>query len=202
MDKTFVLIDLEQLSYFLGFQIHYLKSGFLVNQAKYVEDLLFKLNMTNVKATALPCVQGRTLSKIDGQPLQDLFVYRSTVGALQYLTHTRPDIAYMVNHLSQFLQKPKDIHWRAVKQVLRYVSTKNFGILFQPSFDLQVTVYSDIDWASNVKDRKSVAAYCAFVGNSLVSWARSKQLLPDQVLNLNTGPLPMRHQRLYGFNNY
>lgn len=60
----------------MGFQIHYLESGFLVNQAKYVEDLLFKLNMTDVKVIASPYVKGRTLSKRYGKPLLDPVVYR------------------------------------------------------------------------------------------------------------------------------
>lgn len=110
LDKVFALKDLECLSYFLEFQVHYLESGFLVNQAKYVDDLLFKLNMSDIKATVSPGVQGRNLLKSGGQPLADPFLYISTVGALQYLTHTCPDIAYMVNHLSQFLQHPTDVH--------------------------------------------------------------------------------------------
>lgn len=135
LDKTFVLKDLGRLHYFLGIQIHYLESGFILNQAKYVDDLLHKLKLSDVKPIASPSVQGKLLSKTDGNPLDDLFIYRSIIGTLQYLTHTRPDIAYIVNHLSQFLQCPTDVHWQAVKRVLQYISgTKHFGVLSIESY--------------------------------------------------------------------
>lgn len=100
LDKTFALKDLGRLHYFLGIQIHYLESGFILNQAKYVDDLLHKLKLSDVKHIASPSVQGKLLSKTDGNPLDDPFIYRSIIGTLQYLMHTQPDIAYIVNHLS------------------------------------------------------------------------------------------------------
>ncbi|XP_038902368.1 secreted RxLR effector protein 161-like [Benincasa hispida] len=126
-------------------------------------------------------VLGKHLSIADGTPLDDPFIYRSTIGALQYLTTTRPDIAYIVNHLSKFLQRPIDIHWQAVKRILRYISaTKHFGLLFQPSSDLSIFAYSDADWDSNIDDQKSIAAYCVFIGNNLVSWSSKKQMVVAQ----------------------
>ncbi|XP_038896671.1 secreted RxLR effector protein 161-like [Benincasa hispida] len=136
--------------------------------------LLQRLQLTNLKPSPSPSVLGKNLSIDDGSPLNDPFIYRSTVGMLQYLTTTRLDIAYIVNHLSQFLQRPTDAHWQAVKRVLRYVSaTKNFGLFFQPSSDLSISTYSDADWASNIDDRNFVA--CVFVGSNLVSWSSKKQ---------------------------
>lgn len=73
--------------------------------------------------------------------------YRSTVGALQYLNNTRPDIAYILNHLSQFLKQPTDIYWQAVKRVLRYLSgMRHLGLHITPGSDLSLTAYSDVDW--------------------------------------------------------
>ncbi|KAL4028032.1 hypothetical protein IC575_011224 [Cucumis melo] len=97
----------------------------------YVEDLLYKLQLTDLKPAPSPSVLGKHLSLGEGTPLADPLIYRSTIGVLQYLTNTRPDISYIVNHLSQFLQKPIDHHWQAVKRILRYISgTKNYGLLF------------------------------------------------------------------------
>lgn len=68
------------------------------------------------------------------------------------------------------MKAPTDAHWQAIKRVLRYISgTRNFGIFIQQGDDLNITAYSDADWASNLDDRKSVAAYCAFIGNNVVS---------------------------------
>ncbi|XP_038887194.1 uncharacterized mitochondrial protein AtMg00810-like [Benincasa hispida] len=83
----FALKELGKLRYFLGVQVHYLESGLLMNQSKYVDDLLHKLQMTDVKPMPSPGVQGQKLSKNDGQPISDPYIYRSTIGALQYLTH-------------------------------------------------------------------------------------------------------------------
>ena len=170
--KRFALKDLGQLQYFLGVQVHYLDFRFIINQANYVEDLLYKLQLTDLKPTSSPSVLGKHLSLGEDTLLADPFIYCSTIGALQYLTNTRPDISYIVNHLSQFLQKPTDLHWQVVKRILRYISgTKHYGLLFQPTTDLSINAYSNADWASNIDDRKSVAAYCVFVGNNLVSWS-------------------------------
>ncbi|XP_038896703.1 secreted RxLR effector protein 161-like [Benincasa hispida] len=89
---------------------------------------------------------------------------------------TRPDISFAVNHLSQFLQCPTTSHWQAIKRILRYIKgTQNYGLLFHPSCDLLISAYSDADWAANVDDRRSVAAYCVFLGGNLVSWSSKKQ---------------------------
>lgn len=118
LDKNFALKDLGLLNYFLGIQVHYLPSGILLNQQKYVDDLLSKLQVGDMKPAPSPSALGQKLSLLSGSPLEDPFMYRSVIGALQYLTHTRPDITYIVNHLSQFLKAPTDDHWRAVKRVL------------------------------------------------------------------------------------
>ncbi|KAA0042448.1 putative mitochondrial protein [Cucumis melo var. makuwa] len=146
LDKQFALKDLGRLTYFLGFQVNYLESGFILNQEKYISDLLHKLQLNDLKPAPSPSAVGKNLSAFGGTPLEDPFVYRNTIGALQYLTNTRPDIAYIVNQLSQFLQKPTDLHWKAVKRVLKYLSgTKSFGLMFQQGDDLAISTYSDAD---------------------------------------------------------
>lgn len=170
LNASFTLKDLGHLSCFLGIQMQNLGSGILLNQSKYVDDLLFKLQLHNMKSAPSPCVVGKQLSIFDGSPMHNLSLYRSTVGALQYLTQTRSDIAYIVNHLSQFLRAPTNTHWHAVRRVLWYlISTKHYGIHIQLSFDFNIVAYSYADWASNIDDRKSIAAFCVFMGNNLVS---------------------------------
>jgi len=48
------------------------------------------------------------------EPLfEDDSQYRRLAGELIYLTVTRPDITYAIRLMSQFIYKPREIHWKA-----------------------------------------------------------------------------------------
>ena len=64
--------------------------------------------MDDIKPISSPMAASYKLSKVVGKPLFDRFVYWSMVGALQYLSFTRPDIAFLVNKVAQFMQAPTD----------------------------------------------------------------------------------------------
>lgn len=108
----------------MGIQLHYLDSCVLLNQSKYINDWLHKLEISLLR---------RHLSLKDRSSIAQPFVYRSTIEALQYHTQTRPYIAYIINQLSEFVHAPTDVHWQAIKCVLRYLSgTKHFSIYSNP----------------------------------------------------------------------
>ncbi|XP_038882382.1 uncharacterized mitochondrial protein AtMg00810-like [Benincasa hispida] len=111
LDSKFAVKDLGQLHYFLEVQLHTVLDGVLLKQEKYVKDLLHHLDLGDLKPAPSPSVLNNQLSISDGTPLDNPYIYRSTIGALQYLTTTRLDITYAVNHLSQYLKKPTDVHW-------------------------------------------------------------------------------------------
>jgi histone deacetylase 1/2 len=118
------------------------------------------------------------LSLTDGTPLgsEDCTQYRSIVGALQYLTLTRPDLAFSVNKVCQFLHAPTTEHWTAVKRILRYVKdTLKLGITFTKSSSTLLSAFSDADWAGCLDDRRSTGGFAIFVGPNLVSWSARKQ---------------------------
>lgn len=88
----------------------------------------------------------------DSLPFSDVHLYRSVVGMLQYVCITRPDLSFCVNKLSQYMSAPSDIHWKAVKRVLRYLAgTMDHGLFFTAG-QLELVGYSDADWASSVED--------------------------------------------------
>ena len=65
----------------------------------------------------------------DSPFLDDHSRYQETVGALQYATLSRPDIAFVVNRVCQFMHAPKENHWSTVKRILRYLKgTTNMGL--------------------------------------------------------------------------
>jgi histone deacetylase 1/2 len=118
------------------------------------------------------------LSAADGVSLgpEDSTKYRSLVGALQYLTLTRPDISYAVNKVCQFLHAPTTVHWSAVKRILRYVQgTMSTGLKIMKSSSTLVTAFSNVDWAGCVDDRRSTGGFALFFGPNLMSWCARKQ---------------------------
>ena len=92
-------------------------------------ELLAKTKMLDAKPVLTPIPANLQLSLTSGTALPDANEYRTIVGSLQYLLVTRPDAAYIVNRLSQFMHKPTTDHWMCVKRLLRYlVGTLNDGL--------------------------------------------------------------------------
>jgi histone deacetylase 1/2 len=125
-----------------------------------------------------PISTSKKLSITEGCRLgdEDSTNYRSVVGALQYLTLTRPDLSFTVNKVCQFLHSPTTAHWSAVKRILRYVKgTLGMGLKLRKSSSTLVSAFSDADWAGCVDDRRSTGGFAVFFGPNLVSWSARKQ---------------------------
>ena len=90
------------LHYFLGIEAYRDTSGLYLTQAKYITDLLKKTKMDEACPLPTPKDYSKILSKTEGDPLDNVFLYRSTIEALQYFTITHPNISYIVSKLSQF----------------------------------------------------------------------------------------------------
>jgi hypothetical protein len=97
------------------------------------------------------------------------------LGALQYVTLTRPDIAYSVNQLCQHMYAPTSVHFAAAKRVLRYLKGSLNSSLHYSKGPLNLIAYCDSDWARNPDDRKSTTGYGVFLGPNLISWSAKKQ---------------------------
>ncbi|KAF7809961.1 Retrovirus-related Pol polyprotein from transposon TNT 1-94 [Senna tora] len=86
--------------------------------SKYIQDLLVKSKMDGACAISTPMVANAKLSKDGNNVMSDPSLYRSTVGALQYITVTRPELSFAVNKVCQFMSNPLEEHWVAVKRIL------------------------------------------------------------------------------------
>jgi hypothetical protein len=114
--------------------------------------------MERCKPTSTPLSTSEKYYAYKGTPLdtQTATKYRSIVGALQYLTLTRPDIAFLVNKVCQYLHAPTTDHLIAVKRILRYVQgTMNLDVKIRKDSSLRVNAFSDADWAGCLDDRRS-----------------------------------------------
>ncbi|CAL2239291.1 unnamed protein product [Prunus armeniaca] len=106
----------------------------------------------------------KNLDNKSGEILSDPIAYRSLFGALQYLTWTRTKIAFSVNQVCQHMHTPRTPHLLAVKRILRYLKgTPAHGLLIHKG-NLNITAYSDSDWAGCPIDRRSTTGYCIFFG--------------------------------------
>ncbi|KAH9782071.1 retrovirus-related pol polyprotein from transposon RE2 [Citrus sinensis] len=178
LGSEFALKDLGDFSYFLGLEVTPSAEGMHLSQTKYICDILSKTNMLGSKSCNTPISVSEKLQKDLGNPFENPSLYRSVIGSLQYVTLTRPEIAFTVSKLSQFLAAPTVLHWQACKRLLRYLQgTAHFGLQFHHSGSLNLTAYSNADWGSDPDDRRSMGGYCMFLGSNLVSWSSKKQTL-------------------------
>lgn len=122
LNGKFALKKLGGLDYFLGIEVKRTASrALLLSQAKYICELLTKANLTDANLIATPLNSSNKLSRFGSDILLDSQLYRSIVGAIQYVTLTRLEIGYSVNKVCQFMAHPLECHWKAVKRIRRYL---------------------------------------------------------------------------------
>jgi hypothetical protein len=139
-------------------------------------DLLHKTNMQCANSIATPMGGGEKLYPFGSNLFSDPQLYRQVVGALQYVTITRPELSYAVNRVCQFMHQPLESHWKVVKRILRYLKgTIDFGLHLQKDSNLSLVGYCDADWASDPNDRRSTSGFGVYLGPNLISWSSKKQ---------------------------
>ena len=174
--KEFEIKDLGNLKYFLGMEFARSKEGIVVSQKKYVLDLLKETGMMGCRPAETPMEPNLKLQPASVEKVRDREKFQRLVGRLIYLSHTRPDIAFPVSIVSQFMHSPGSEHFEAIHRILRYLKgTPGKGIFFKARGHLQVEAYTDADWAGCITDRRSTSGYCTYVGGNLVTWRSKKQ---------------------------
>ncbi|KAG8472369.1 hypothetical protein CXB51_035380 [Gossypium anomalum] len=184
LNDEFSLKDLGALHYFLGIEVHRSSGCLHLCQRKYIRDILDRCSMTNAKSVHMLMVSSSIMFKDDGEWLKDPTEYRSLAGALQYVILTRPDIAYAVNRICQFMHNPTTTHMVTLKRILQYLcGILNFGIVVCPSARLSLVGYANANWGIDFDEYKSLAA-----ATSEVTWLlllrQELQLKSDDTSNV------------------
>ncbi|MCW4346512.1 MAG: reverse transcriptase domain-containing protein [Candidatus Thiodiazotropha endolucinida] len=177
LKDKFNMKDLGKLSYFLGIDFKQENGLVKMNQKRYLLKILDRFEMVDCKPRSTP--SELKIDCMDSNPV-DPRKYREVVGSLIYaMTCTRPDICWVITRLSQYLSKPLQSHWVAIKHVLRYIrGTLDYELCYKKCTDgLALIGYSDADWASSEDDRRSTSGYCfSLTGTGpLISWKSRKQ---------------------------
>ena len=125
------------LHYFLGLEVHQAKDGVFISQRKYVRDLLNKFGMINYKPIVTPMNTNEKLQQEDGEEMAKARRFKSLVGGLSYLAHTRFDIVFSIHVISIFTQQPSKTYYGAAKRI------QKFGILYLKVSEFRLCGFTD-----------------------------------------------------------
>jgi len=120
LSSEFAMKDLGPIHHFLGIEITHTFEGLHLSQSHYALTILERAGMVDYKPMSTP-LEAKTKTTATDMLLQDPQFFHGLVGALQYLTLTRPNISYSVNFISQFMHAPIVIHFKMVHRILRDV---------------------------------------------------------------------------------
>jgi histone deacetylase 1/2 len=178
LNTHFAIKDLGYMHYFLGIEVKKVQNGIVLTQEKYASDFLERVGMSSCKSSPTPLSASKKLSAHEGDALglDDSTRYRSVVGALEYLTLTRPDISFSVNQVCQYFHSLTATHWTTVKRILSYLKNAlTTGLTFTKSLSTLISAFSDADWAGCIDDRRSTGGIIVFfIGSNLISWSAHK----------------------------
>ncbi|GJR04585.1 putative ribonuclease H-like domain-containing protein [Tanacetum coccineum] len=172
--------SIGELTFFLGLQVMQKDDGIFISQDMYVADILKKFNFVTINITSTPIETNKALLKDEEAEDMDVYLYRSMIGSLMYLTTSRPDIMFNVYACARFQVTPKVSHLYAVKRIFRYLKGQpKLGLWYpmDPPFDLEA--FSDSDYAGPSLDRKSTtgAEYVAAANcYGQVLWIQNQML--------------------------
>ena len=122
---------------------------------------------------ATPIEYNHRLCNAPEEPMIDQGLYQRLV--VIYLSHTRPNIAFVVSVVSQFMHDPRERHLQAVNQILQYLKgSPGKGLLFKRG-DMILEAYTDVNYACSLVDRRSSSGYFTFLVGNLVTLRSKKQ---------------------------
>lgn len=153
--KAFKIKDIGDLKFFLGMEFSRSKKGILIDKRKYVLEIISQLGLGNAKPAWTPLDANIKLTtqeldelteKLDDEFLENKEQYQSLIGRMLYLTTTRPNIAFSVQILNQFLQQPRKSHWEVAVRLMRYIKREpGLGILPSSNKINKLSVFCDAD---------------------------------------------------------
>ena len=183
LSTNFTMKDLGEASYILGIKIYRDRSRRMIGltQGTYIEKVLKRFSMENSKRGLIPMSHGVSLSekmypKTPGERERiSKIPYASAIGSIMYaMLCTRSDVAHSISVTSRYQYNPGEDHWKAVKNILKYLRrTKDIFLVFGGS-ELKIEGYIDSSFQSESDDSISMSGYVFTLNGGAISWKSSK----------------------------
>nr|GEX45771.1 hypothetical protein [Tanacetum cinerariifolium] len=178
MHEKFQMSAMGELNFFLGLQVLQKEDGIFLSQDKYIGDILKKFGFSDVRSSNSHMNKENPWRKEGTGKDVELYLYRSMIGSLMYLTASRPDIMFAVCAFARHQVTPKECHLHAVKRIFRYLKGHpKLGLWYPKASPFDLVAYSDSDYGGASQDRKSTTGGSQFLGRRLISWQCKKQTI-------------------------
>lgn len=183
---TFRMTDLGRISYYLGMEFVLLSHGLLIHQKGFINQILNRYNMGNIKSVATPLDANDKLLEETSQQAAPAFKqeYMSKVGSLNYVqTKTRPDISYAVSLVSRYMKNPNQQHMDAVNRIYAYLAgTKDVGLFYTEETNAHdednlypLQGFVDSDWGGCKDTGRSTTGWIYMFEGNPISWSSHRQ---------------------------
>ena len=146
--------------------------------------------MKDCKGIKSPLLSEVKIEEAQSTPLENNTLYKQLVGCLLYLTHTRPDISYVVSVASRHMDHPHDIHLRAVKRILNFIQgTKTHGVHYAAQSSLELVGFTNSNWEGDNTNRKSNYRYVSMLVYGPIIWSsKNKSVIALSSTSIKTYP--------------
>lgn len=183
LESKFELKKLGPTKLLLGVKFNENNGKICLSQEHYIEEVYQRFKKFHPPISSLPiskgCIYSKSQSPTTNEELKEMekIPYRSLIGCLAFIaSRTRPDITFAVNLFSQFQQNPGQQHWTGLLKLLGYLyATKELSLDLSRTEKLNLTAYSDSDFAACRDDRISVGGYIIMCDRSPIVWRSAKQ---------------------------
>ncbi|GKB76289.1 retrovirus-related pol polyprotein from transposon TNT 1-94 [Tanacetum coccineum] len=176
MKGRFKMSMIGEMTFFFGLQVNQSPCGIFINQSNYVLEILKKYGMETYDPVGRPMEIKDKIDLDQNGCLVDATKYHSMIGALMYLTSSRPNIVHATCLCAWYQAKPTEKHLKEVKKIIRYLrGTVNTGLWYTKDSGFELTGFSYADYAGCKDTFKSTSGGAQFLGEKLVSWSSKKQ---------------------------